>query len=122
MKSEHGIELEILGARIQRMRNECGLKQDEVADRMGCSLSYISKLENGKATCNMDRLFELSNILKCDIGSLLSGVNRGSEQYLEPELQNMFKLLSPEEKELICAIMNVMIQRKQKDGREHAIP
>lgn len=124
MKSEHNIELEILGARIQQLRNESGLKQDEVADRMGCSLSYISKLENGKATCNMDRLIKLSNILKCDIGFLLSGTNKGSNQYLEPELQNKFRLLSPEEKELICAMMEIMTQRKQKekDGEEHAVP
>lgn len=122
MKSEHGFELEILGARIQRRRKECGLNQDEVADRMGCSLTYISKLENGKATCNIERLLELSDILKCDITFLLSGINKGSKQYLEPELQNMFRLLSSGEKELICAMMKVIIQRKQKDGVEYAVP
>lgn len=122
MKREHGIELETLGARIQRRRKECGLNQEEVADRMGCSLTYISKLENGKATCNMERLFELSDILKCDMAFLLSGINQESKQYLEPELQGMFGLLSPEEKELICAMMKVMIQRKQKGGTDYVVP
>lgn len=122
MKSKNKTELEALGIRIQQKRKECGLTQEDIAYRMGCSLTYISKLENGKATCNMDRLFELSNILKCDISCLLTGINRGSSQYLEPELGNMLKLLSSEEKELICAIMKVMIQRKQKDGIDHVIP
>ena len=122
MKSKHGIELENLGVRIQSIRNQSGLRQDEVAERMGCSLSYISKLENGKASCNMERLFELSNILKCDIGFLLSGVNRGSEYYLEPELRSMVGQLTLEEKELVCAIIRVMIQRKQKDGLNHVVP
>ena len=122
MKRKHGIELETLGARIKRRRKECGLNQDEVADRMGCSLTYISKLENGKATCNIERLFELSDILKCDMAFLLSGINKGSKQYLEPELQNMFGQLPPEEKELICAMMKVMIRRKQKDGTDYVVP
>lgn len=89
---------------------------------MGCSLTYISKVENGKASCNLDRLLDLGNVLQCDISDLLLGINRGSNQYLDPELEQMIGQLSSEDKELICAMMKVIIRRKQKDVVEYAIP
>lgn len=70
----------------------------------------------------MDRLFELGNVLHCDVADLLLGINRGSDYYLEPELEQMLGQLSSEDKELICAMMEVIIRRKQKDVVEYAIP
>lgn len=122
MKNKHELELKRLGARIQQRRKAHGLTQEDVADRMGCSLTYISKLENGKASCNLDRLFELSNLLQCDAADLLLGINTGSSQYLDPELEQMILQLTPSDKELLCAMMEVMIRRNQKDGVEYAIP
>ena len=122
MNNKHKIELKHLGVRIQQKRKAYGLTQEEVAYRMGCSLTYISKVENGKASCNLDRLLDLGNVLQCDISDLLLGINRGSNQYLEPELEQMIGQLSSEDKELICAMMEVIIRRKQKDVVEYAIP
>lgn len=121
MKNKHEMELKSLGVRIQQYRKALGLTQEDIADRMGCSLTYISKLENGKASCNLERLFELSNILKCDAADLLLGINMGSCQYLDPELGQMIAQLTPNDKELLCAMMEVMIRRNQKDGVEYAL-
>lgn len=121
MKNKHEMELKSLGVRIQQYRKALGLTQEDIADRMGCSLTYISKLENGKASCNLERLFELSNLLKCDAADLLLGINMGSSQYLDPELGQMIAQLTPNDKELLCAMMEVMIRRNQKDGVEYAL-
>lgn len=121
MKNKHEMELKSLGVRIQQYRKALGLTQEDIADRMGCSLTYISKLENGKASCNLERLFELSNLLKCDAADLLLGINTGSSQYLDPELGQMIAQLTPNDKELLCAMMEVMIRRNQKDGVEYAL-
>lgn len=121
MKNKHEMELKSLGVRIQQYRKALGLTQEDIADRMGCSLTYISKLENGKASCNLERLFELSNLLKCDAADLLLGINMGSSQYLDHELGQMIAQLTPNDKELLCAMMEVMIRRNQKDGVEYAL-
>ena len=121
MKNKHEMELKRLGVRIQQYRKALGLTQEDIADRMGCSLTYISKLENGKASCNLERLFELSNLLECDAADLLLGINMGSSQYLDPELGQMVAQLTPNDKELLCAMMEVMIRRNQKDGVEYAL-
>lgn len=122
MKNKHMIDLISLGGRIQQQRKKRGLTQEDVAYRMGCSLTYISKLENGKASCNLERLLELGNILECDVAELLMGINAGSPWYLEPEIGQMVEQLTPQDKELICAMMKVMIQRSQKDDVEYAVP
>lgn len=122
MKSKNLNGLKILGARIQKSRKKNGLTQEDMADRMGCSLTYISKLENGKATFNMDRLFQIGNALECDVGELLSGTNKESPHYLESEWETMFKQLSAEDKELICAFMQTMLKRREKDAADYAIP
>lgn len=122
MKNKHEMELKRLGVRIQQYRKALGLTQEDIADRMGCSLTYISKLENGKSSCNLERLFELSNLLECDAAELLLGINMGSSQYLDSELGQMVTQLTPNDKELLCAMMEVMIRRNQKDGVEYAVP
>lgn len=122
MKNTHINELKALGARIQQQRRERHMTQEEIAFRMGCSLTYISKLENGRASCNLDRLLELSNILQCDVAELLCGINVGSPKYLEVEFSRMMEQLSPEDKELLYAMMEIMVRRKQKDGVEYALP
>lgn len=122
MRSKDRIDLKSLGARIQQYRKSKGLTQEDIADRMRCSLTYISKLENGKASCNLDRLLELCDLLECDAADLLLGINMGSNRYLDPELQQMIAQLTPDDKELLCAMMEVMIRRNQKDGVEYALP
>lgn len=122
MKTKHTIELKRLGARIQQQRKKRSLTQEDVAYRMGCSLTYISKLENGKASCNLERLLELGNILECDVAELLLGINAGSPWYLESEMGQMMEQLTPQDKELVCAMMEVMIRRSQKDDVEYAVP
>ena len=122
MKKTHVNELKALGTRIQQQRRERKMTQEDIAFRMGCSLTYISKLENGRASCNLERLLELSNILQCDVAELLCGINVDSPKYLEVEFSRMMEQLSSEDKELLYAMMEVMVRRKQKDEVEYALP
>lgn len=122
MKKTHVNELKALGTRIQQQRRERKMTQEDIAFRMGCSLTYISKLENGRASCNLERLLELSNILQCDVAELLCGINVDSPKYLEVEFSRMMEQLSSEDKELLYAMMEVMVRRKQKDDVEYALP
>ena len=122
MKKTHVNELKALGTRIQQLRRERKMTQEDIAFRMGCSLTYISKLENGRASCNLERLLELSNILQCDVAELLCGINVDSPKYLEVEFSRMMEQLSSEDKELLYAMMEVMVRRKQKDDVEYALP
>lgn len=51
-----------LGAELRRLRNESGLTLDEVAERMTCSTSKISRLETGKGVPKIPDVSELMRI------------------------------------------------------------
>lgn len=51
-----------LGAELRRLRNDSGLTLDEVAERMTCSTSKISRLETGKGVPKIPDVSELLRI------------------------------------------------------------
>ena len=51
-----------LGAELRRLRNKTGLTLDEVAERMTCSTSKISRLETGKGIPKVPDVSELMRI------------------------------------------------------------
>lgn len=62
-----------LGDRIQMLRKQQGLSQEELADRLGLSRQAIGKWESGNATPNIDNLLELSDIFHTTADYLLTG-------------------------------------------------
>ena len=55
-----------LGKRIKRARKQRGLKQYEVADRMGIHRTQYSKIESGYAQIKIHRFLQICDILgKC---------------------------------------------------------
>ena len=47
-KSIHTDERAVFVKRLKKARIEAGLTQDEVADKLGCSQSWVSKIELGE--------------------------------------------------------------------------
>lgn len=59
-----------LGAELRRLRNDAGMTLDEVAERMTCSTSKISRLETGKGIPKIPDVRELLRIYGVDDGSV----------------------------------------------------
>lgn len=58
---------EEFGQFIQQRRKELGYTQGYVAEVSGLSASFISNLENGKATAELGKAILLANLLGIDI-------------------------------------------------------
>ena len=56
-----------LGKAIKERRRELGLKQKDVADATGFSVSFISDLENGKPTAELGKSIHIINMLGMDL-------------------------------------------------------
>lgn len=50
-----------LGEIIKAMRNEAGLTQEELAEKIGTKKSYISRIENGNSAIQLNTLFRICN-------------------------------------------------------------
>jgi transcriptional regulator with XRE-family HTH domain len=55
------------GKAIKTRRKELGYTQSYVSEVTGYSVSFISELENGKATAEIGKALALANILGLDI-------------------------------------------------------
>lgn len=55
------------GLAIVRARKAKGLTQQDLANFTGYSVSYISHLENGKTSAEIDKAIKLANLLALDI-------------------------------------------------------
>lgn len=63
----------IIGRNIKFFRNTAGYTQQEFADMIGISLSYLSKIEANKCSKSMSLsvINRIANILRIDIQKLL---------------------------------------------------
>jgi transcriptional regulator with XRE-family HTH domain len=53
--------------RLKKARNEAGLAQQEVADKLGKPQSYVSKIESGERRLDVAEIKKFSVIYKKDI-------------------------------------------------------
>lgn len=74
-----------LGERIAEKRKARGLKQDELAERLGVSAQAVSKWENDVSCPDIMTLPQLAEILGCSIDELLTGKEEAREAVLVPD-------------------------------------
>lgn len=70
-----------IGARIRQRREQLGLSQDDMAEKVGVRREAVSQWERDETSPKKSRLRELAEFLRCDMGWLLDGLeshrNRG---------------------------------------------
>ena len=83
--------------RIVEIRKSKKLSQEEVAIKLGITKGNYNRLENGHTSITVERLFELSEIFRCDISYLLQ---IEIDPTLENKLRSDLKIASEKIKEL----------------------
>lgn len=61
------IDYKLIGRRIQQIRKEKGLTQDNLSEKINVTVGYISQIERGITKINLDTLAQIATILECDI-------------------------------------------------------
>jgi transcriptional regulator with XRE-family HTH domain len=56
---------------LQELRIKAGLTQRELAMRVGCAQSEISRIEHGERSISVDRLQQLATALNVPVAALL---------------------------------------------------
>lgn len=64
---------ELMGGRLQRLRNQNSLTQEELAERLDVSRQSVSKWELNKTLPDVDKLIQLSEIYQVSIDYLIKG-------------------------------------------------
>lgn len=61
-----------IGMRIREIRQERKMTLDDLANKLGKSRGYISKLETGQKPINLENLQKIANALNVDVTDLFS--------------------------------------------------
>ncbi|MEO6260627.1 MAG: helix-turn-helix transcriptional regulator [Thermoanaerobaculia bacterium] len=64
-------ELIVLGEVLVRARERSGLKQREVAERLGMPASYLSKMESGTRRMDVIELIRVAEAMKSDPAEII---------------------------------------------------
>ncbi len=62
---------DIFPARLAAVRGAAGLPQAALAERVGCSTEFVSRMERGKALPSLTTLMRLCDVLRCTPDDLL---------------------------------------------------
>lgn len=102
------IDYKIIGNRIKTARSEAGMSQEQLAEKLKATPEYCSRFENGKAKLNLERLSQVSVILKAPLENLICGVTVGSEGYLHDEIAEIVKSCSGRQTRAIAEIAQII--------------
>ncbi|MGB6831180.1 MAG: helix-turn-helix transcriptional regulator, partial [Terracidiphilus sp.] len=63
---------ERFGQRVRQLRSEHGLTQEQLAERAGISVDFLSLIERGKSSPSFENLDELADALEVSVAELFS--------------------------------------------------
>lgn len=104
-----------LGKRIREERTRIGLTQEQVAEFIDVSTTYIGFIERGERSVTLEKLILLAECFHVSIDTLIhEAASQRGTTVEEDQLLSLWNLASPEEQDLILSIINVIINKPKK--------
>ena len=67
------IEFKVIGRNIRELREERGMIQEEMAERVKMAAVYYDRIEKGERIVSLEQLANIAWVLKVEIAALLRG-------------------------------------------------
>ena len=99
----------IIGRRIQEIRKQKGLTQEQLAERVNISPHYLSALERGVYNIKLDLLVDILNVLNCSADEVFQDVVDSSSKIKASQLSEKLKGLPVHEQRKILEVIEIMI-------------
>ena len=81
MQLKYEIDYKKIGLRLQKERKRMGCKQEELAQQMGVSAKYISKVENGASKPSLAYIMKFADCSGASLDYLLRGMVLTDDRY-----------------------------------------
>lgn len=88
------IDYVAIGARIQKHRKSQGITQEKLAERVGVSVVYLSKIENGRVYPTLETLSNICTELDMDLAEALSDTEIARKNYANSRVLELFNACS----------------------------
>lgn len=103
------MDMKAIGTRIKKVREAKDLTQEQLAEKIGVSPTYMSVIERGVKLPRLRTFIEIANALDTTSDSLLLDVLNKSVQIEATELYSQIERLSPVEQRKILKIVSVLV-------------
>lgn len=94
-----------LGKNIRKYRNYTGMRQADLAEKVGYSDSYIGQIENARSTPSLEAVVLIANALNVSIEQLLIADSSFPEKVYLKDISDRIEKYTLEEKLIVCDMM-----------------
>ena len=105
----------IFGKILRDFRKKHHLTQEELSEKLGISLKYISRIENGNNGVKTQTLIRYMNILGITPNTIFSAFITNEEAAKNVEISEKIVNLSDEKKELLNSIIDLLKDFDEKE-------
>ncbi len=98
----------IFGRVLRDFRVKAGFTQEQISEKLGISLKYISRIENGYNGIKTQTLIKYLNILGITPNTLYKDFITNSEVQKNIELSEKINSLSDEQKEFVSSVIDLL--------------
>ncbi|MCI1957999.1 MAG: helix-turn-helix domain-containing protein [Clostridia bacterium] len=97
-----------IGNKIQNARQSKGLSQENLAEELNISVSYIGRIERGERQPSVQTLENIGEVLNIPFPSLICNLNK--EEQINSMWIEKTKNLSEKEKQTILSILQMLLE------------
>ena len=108
-----------IGMELKRLRTERSYTQEQIAGDLGCTVSFVSNIENNRTKLNLRVLMYYARLCNVTVDSILNAGQKEEEQQdissaRDAEALNILHQFPPEKQEKIIQVLKYI---KELDAR-----
>lgn len=115
------IDYKIVGQTMQKLRKSRGITQEQVAEQLNTTVSFISNVENCRTKMNLKVLTHYSRMLNVSVDYFLHGgyaiSDKETSELLDLEISRLLQGFSIEEKQKLVKVLKAL-KYDEKDEAE----
>lgn len=101
-----------VGKKLQQLRLEQGLTQEQIANDLNCTIAFVSNIENNRTKINLRVLLYYANLCDVTIDSILNaGIDQNDatpeEVTLNEQMLRLFKTFDVEDRKKIIKTLKI---------------
>lgn len=97
-----------IGQRIRRYRKACGLSQEQLAGRVGISVTHMSHIETGNTKLSLPVLVKLANELSVSTDALITDTPKADRATLSAEIQDILDSFAADELPVAIEVLRTL--------------
>ena len=108
------IDYKLLGKRIKNARLATKKTQEQSAEYLDVSVSYVSQLERGVTKISLETLAQYAAFIEADIAELITGAAVTDKFDTLDEINLNIIKLSPKERQMLNDFISLLIKNREK--------